>query len=238
MAAGLLLLGAMFTMAYGWPFIYAVGAVGVGLMAHELGHKIAGRMRCINDVHFAISPTGIGLGFASALLVGHPLATPGGVTVGDNASKKDRLIMALSGPWTNLLLFGVFAGAHYAIGGLDVSVSGQSVPVFWSLALINLYLGVFNLLPIPMFDGKHIFDAHKFAWAGSFLFAVGLLALAWADIQTVLAPLFLTDGGWTVSNTLRVVGVPGLMLFNSDHVQLPNWISWGYIDSKVVEYGD
>jgi Zn-dependent protease len=68
------------------------------------------------------------------------------------------LVTAAAGPLTNLSLAFVFATLFkisLLVGG-EVTVTGQ----FLFLCLIlNVVLGVFNLLPVPPLDGSHILGA-------------------------------------------------------------------------------
>lgn len=72
--------------------------------------------------------------------------------------KKDVALVALAGPVTNLLL----AAAAALLFHLLSFTSTQAVTAFLLLFLqvtvtINLYLAIFNLLPIPPLDGSKVF---------------------------------------------------------------------------------
>ena len=83
---------------------------------------------------------------------------------------KDRLdnprfgmmAVAAAGPATNLVLaalgaivWGLFVGGQPAPSGLPGVVA---VSALQSFILINVFLALFNLLPIPPFDGSHIVE--------------------------------------------------------------------------------
>lgn len=88
------------------------------------------------------------------------------VPVVDRRMRKPRLhmmIVAFAGPAMNfiLALFGVAGIAVMVYGGVDQQ-SGF-VPQFilanlLNFVLINIFLALFNLLPIPPFDGSHIVE--------------------------------------------------------------------------------
>src|SRR4029077_7191498 len=71
--------------------------------------------------------------------------------------RRDMILVALAGPGMNLLL--ALVGA--AILGVTVAVAGDvrtGAPAFvaanaLNFVLINIFLAVFNLLPVPPFDG-------------------------------------------------------------------------------------
>jgi Zn-dependent protease len=99
-------------------------------------------------------------------LVGGPVfgwAKP--VPVNFNRLRNPRLgmmLVAAAGPATNLLLATVAAVAlGLWAGSLTVAPAGASQYLFGGLQLfilINVFLALFNLLPIPPFDGSHIVE--------------------------------------------------------------------------------
>lgn len=126
--------------------------------------------------------------------------------------RKDRLdnprygmmAVAAAGPGTNFLLAGIGAillglvvpagaqviagdGAFPMLAGPDGVYHLLSSGLFFFI-LINLFLGVFNLLPIPPFDGSHIVEGllprryvhfyERLRPFGMLLF-IGLIALTW-----------------------------------------------------------
>jgi len=61
--------------------------------------------------------------------------------------KRDELFIALAGPASNLILASILA----------ITYSQLTNPIIYIIAIINIYLAVFNLLPIPPLDGSKIF---------------------------------------------------------------------------------
>ncbi|MEM3799995.1 MAG: site-2 protease family protein, partial [Thermoprotei archaeon] len=72
--------------------------------------------------------------------------------------------------FTNLIL-GVFFRvlAHFAYGGLGY--------VFAKTSSINVFLGFFNILPIPPLDGQKVFAWSKPVWGISALVLLALLVM-------------------------------------------------------------
>lgn len=123
-----------------------------------------------------------------------------------NAARLDNprfgmMAVAAAGPVTNFLL--ALLGA--AVLGI-VSAAGEPGALvtqgLLSLILINLFIGLFNLLPIPPFDGSHIVEGvlprrwaaqyEKLRPYGMVLF-FALIAIAWAFpsfdiIQRLIGP--------------------------------------------------
>ena len=114
--------------------------------------------------------------------------------------RKDRLdnprfgmmAVAAAGPGTNLvlalvgaILLGLAAASGLATPGEEQGLLTQGLFYF---ILINVFLAFFNLLPIPPFDGSHIFEGLlPPKWASAYdrlrpvgmLLFVGLIALTW-----------------------------------------------------------
>lgn len=66
-----------------------------------------------------------------------------------------ELLVAIAGPITSLVLAGIFFLLHAASGGLPTEVSA----VLGYLAIVNLLLGVFNLIPGFPLDGGRVLRA-------------------------------------------------------------------------------
>ncbi|MDO5448603.1 MAG: site-2 protease family protein [Clostridia bacterium] len=78
--------------------------------------------------------------------------------------KKDMALVAAAGPISNLLMGWLFIFIATMLGALAPHfcnmVIGQAVIIFFSTcAQISIWLGVLNLLPIPMFDGFTVLRA-------------------------------------------------------------------------------
>jgi Zn-dependent protease len=76
--------------------------------------------------------------------------------------RRDMIIVALAGPGMNLLLAvaaTVVLAAAVALGdGGPMTVGGFIARNALNFLLINLFLAVFNLIPLPPFDGGHVVE--------------------------------------------------------------------------------
>ena len=70
--------------------------------------------------------------------------------------RRDMLLVSLAGPTTNLLL--MLSAAIAARGLYHPGRHDLLLDIAWSFALVNLFLGVFNLLPIPPLDGAAMLE--------------------------------------------------------------------------------
>ena len=79
--------------------------------------------------------------------------------------RRDMALVALAGPATNLVLAAITAlvigvVASWSGGGLPAGgVAGFVDYNLINFLMINVFLAVFNLLPVPPFDGGHVVEA-------------------------------------------------------------------------------
>ena len=156
------------------------GCLVVAVILHEISHgvvalwcgdqtaKRAGRLT-LNPVPH-IDPFGSLILPAMGALAGLPIlgyAKP--VPVNPNGMRRprrDMVLVSLAGPTTNFLLMVVAAVIARALvdspSELLRAFSEQSpdllVQILYYFAIVNLLLGVFNLLPIPPLDGSALIE--------------------------------------------------------------------------------
>jgi len=76
--------------------------------------------------------------------------------------RRDMVLVALAGPGMNLVL--AIAGAAILMATIALSgdartgAAGFIADSAYVFVLLNLFLGVFNLLPVPPFDGGHVVE--------------------------------------------------------------------------------
>ena len=193
------------------------GCLIVAVVLHELSHGVvaswfgddtarrAGRLT-LNPVPH-MDPFGSVLLPAMGALVGLPvLAWAKPVPVNPARMRNPRrhlLLVSLAGPATNFVLAIVSAFAARAVfdpasvpprfGFSDLPLDVQ---ILFSFAMVNLFLGVFNLLPIPPLDGAALIERvlpanwlpgwHRFRPYG--FLVLFLLVFATGFVSRVLQP--------------------------------------------------
>ncbi|MFM8305340.1 MAG: site-2 protease family protein [Actinomycetota bacterium] len=156
------------------------GCLVVAVLLHEISHGVAAFMLGDDTARRAgrltlnpvphIDPFGSLILPAMGALAGLPIvgyAKP--VPVDPRRMRnprRDMLLVSLAGPASNLALMTLAAvstrwllhGGSGLATAIDQSGDDLLVQIVFSFAVVNLLLGLFNLLPIPPLDGSAIFE--------------------------------------------------------------------------------
>jgi Zn-dependent protease len=135
-------------------FWFAAMVTAPAIIIHEIGHKITalsfGLDAVFNAAYFWLILAVI------LKLVSFPFIffVPAYVSISGSATALQQTLIAFAGPGINLILF---------ITGYLVLKYNKKLKIkhiqFWTLTKnINLFLFIFNMLPIPMFDGFTVFS--------------------------------------------------------------------------------
>jgi Zn-dependent protease len=153
------------------PLVIAIvfHEVAHGYVARMLGDQTAaerGRLT-LNPIRH-VDPVGtllvpMMLALANAPIFGWAKPVPV-VTARLNHPRRDMALVALAGPGTNLILAAVAAAT---LGVWSATSDGSSLTGFGQFVAnnlsnflrINVFLAIFNLLPVPPFDGGHVVEA-------------------------------------------------------------------------------
>lgn len=133
--------------------------LGTAFLGHELSHKFTA-MHLGYFSEYRMWTQGLLLALIFALISGGSIvfAAPGAVVFGSfflsSPTKEDIGKISAAGPLFNI----VFTFVFYVLYVLF------SIRLFYTSAFVNMWLGMFNLIPIPPLDGSKIFAWSPKIW--------------------------------------------------------------------------
>ena len=148
-------------------FILTFLIVGGAVILHELAHKqMATRLG--EKATFKSNDTLLFFGVILAVLTGFIFIAPGAVHLTRAVSPTKNALIAWSGPAMNGLL---------AILALPLTYIETSIQAWFTVTVIvNSFLGIFNMIPFPGFDGQKILRGDKLLYWGTLAALIILLA--------------------------------------------------------------
>jgi Zn-dependent protease/CBS domain-containing protein len=188
--------------AYVGVGVVAAGLFFASLVTHELAHALVAR-------RYGVPVRAISLWmFGGVSELGSETSAPG-----------EELRMAVAGPATSLGLSVLFSLA--AVFATAVSLPELVVGALWWLALVNVGLGVFNLLPAYPMDGGRVLRAVLWARYGDRIratqasartghwFAYGIIGVGvlLAVSGALVSGIWLMLIGWFLEGTSRAEGI-------------------------------
>ncbi len=162
--------------------VYGIISVIIAFLVHEASHRQTAR-RAGCSSRFVLDPLGLLITLISAIL---PIAflAPGYVGIncwGLPISREGLLRIAGSGPLSNIVM-AVVSLSLLVVSGNWSSIAGSvNIVLFLRyFTIVNLWIAIFNLLPVPPLDGSKIFKADKKIWAAMISVAAALyIILVW-----------------------------------------------------------
>ncbi|MFH1396380.1 MAG: metalloprotease [archaeon] len=145
----------IFTFQFLIIFGISLFTAGLGFLFHELAHKfVAQKYGCVAEFRAFDQMLYLALGLA--VVIGFIFAAPGAVMIAGHITRKENGIISLAGPLTNYTLAGIFLGLLFLFPTLS--------KIFSIGAFINMFLGLFNMIPFGNFDGKKILYWNRYIW--------------------------------------------------------------------------
>lgn len=150
-----------FSLNFAVVFLISLFTAGLGFLLHELAHKfVAQHYGCAAE--FRAWDQLLYLAVGLAVFIGFIFAAPGAVMISGMVTRKENGIISVAGPATNYVLAMLFLGLLFLFP--------QGGNVFGKGFSINIWLGLFNLIPFGPLDGKKVFHWNKAVWGGMLLF--------------------------------------------------------------------
>ncbi len=152
---------AFFRFSFSEVFLIMLFSVGSAFILHELAHKLSAQaFGCYAE--YRMWETGLIIAFFLAV---SPLrmvfAAPGAVYISPGyfgLTRKQDLIISSSGIVTNLALAIIFSAISKFVSPGLMSLA------FSMAAMVNSWIALFNLIPIPPLDGSKVIKWNFAAW--------------------------------------------------------------------------
>ena len=166
-AFSILLTKELFSLEFAINFLISGLTDGLGFLLHEMGHKImAQKYGCFAEFR----SFDIMLVFAVVMsFFGFIFAAPGAVMISGRVSLERNGRISAMGPSINFILAILFLS--FGI----VSGVGVIKLISYYGFIINTWLGLFNLIPFWMFDGKKIYQWSKGIWILMLIFGIMIM---------------------------------------------------------------
>lgn len=134
-------------------FKFAAMVTAPAIILHEFGHKLVAVLYGMQATfHAAYTWLGIGV-LLKVLGTGLIFFVPAFVSITGDMTPLTHSVIAFAGPAVNLLLF---------FGAWGLQKYGKLDKKWYTAAVltkrINLFLFIFNMLPLPMFDGFKVYQ--------------------------------------------------------------------------------
>ena len=163
-------------MSSGISFIYStlltLPGVIIAITFHEFAHAYAAdklgdttpraQGRLTLDPRSHIDPFGIILLIFAHIGWGKPVQINPRNFNSNKSIEKCEAIVSVAGPLTNFILAIIFTAIYYAIwifmpAFINTNIGNIITTMVYGTIVVNIGLGVFNLLPFPPLDGEKIF---------------------------------------------------------------------------------
>lgn len=151
-------------------FGIALILVTFSFLIHEFGHKYVAQFYGAWS-EFRMYPAGLFMALIFSVF-GFLFAAPGAVYIRGNITNEQNGKISLAGPMMNFM----FAAASI---GLSLVTTGLTQSVFFQLAWLNAFLGLFNLIPFPPFDGYKIASWNLPVYILCALIGIAEIAIIW-----------------------------------------------------------
>ncbi len=154
--------GGLLSLGYVPVFLISAITVGSGFVMHELMHKFVAQRHGF-WAEFRMWPLGLVLALVTSLL-GFIFAAPGATYIsGTNITDEENGIISFAGPLTNVVVAALFVPVLlFATSNILGTLGFEGV-------FVNVFLALFNMLPVMPLDGAKVFRWSKARWTATFV---------------------------------------------------------------------
>lgn len=149
-------------------------AVGTGVGLHEIMHKVIAQ-RYGHWAEFRYNPQGLLLAFVFAV-IGFIYGAPGATWISGAVTSEQNGRISAAGPLVNLVIGAGFLGALLAVPGGPVTLPlFVLLTILFQVAIVNVILGAFNMIPVMPLDGAKVWRWNKVVYFAIVAAAAALL---------------------------------------------------------------
>ncbi len=127
-------------------------------MCHEFGHKFVAQ-KYGAWAEFRMWPAGLGIAIISGFM-GFLFAAPGAVYIDGRIDTEKNGKISIAGPAVNFVLAAIALILLYTVHTNSLVIAVMIQLMFY----LNAFLGLFNLIPFPPFDGSKIIKWNPILW--------------------------------------------------------------------------
>jgi len=156
---------------FGTILLIAALTAGLGVILHELAHRVVAR-HFGATAHF-VANNGMLIMSIVIAFTGFLFAAPGAVWHSGYLTKRQVGLIAAAGPVVNMVLAVLFVGGLVGLQDGNVSpliIAGLNMGYF-----VNAILAVFNMLPFGPLDGAKVLNWSGVAFGGMLAVAVAIM---------------------------------------------------------------
>ncbi len=138
-------------------FVNAIIIIAPAIILHEFGHKFTAMAIGLSASFNAAYGWLIFAMILKFIIPGFIFLVPAYVSISGGATPLQSSLIAFSGPFVNIMIFGIINLYFYYAKTKKLQIKRKTMMLLLFTKKINLFLFVFNMLPIPGFDGFHVF---------------------------------------------------------------------------------
>lgn len=146
---------------------------------HELAHRFVARKYNL-WAEFRMYPQGLLFALIFGVLFGFVFAIPGAVHIRGQADGIKMGRIAAAGPLTNILIATITFPLYMIFSESFIGT------IFGFMCFVNVFLGVFNLIPFGPLDGKKILRWNAIAWAFLLIIGAIIFSLIWPRMPAII----------------------------------------------------